>query len=302
MSGFLDRLKAVRRDPGQAEAYNKAARRPMNMNQNAAQAQLYGGLQTGDAGQLFNQVIGTGSALDREKQFAQDFGAFRAGLDAPGSEEERAKYYSMGDDGQEVFNTEAAQAALLAKQQQDGIDKYASMTGLQQVGVSAKGAVGDWLGRLAGDFASGVGSAFDRAGQAVMQAGTAGAFADARNAHARNAIVAGAQSEAENMNLAARAQAAGMADSAIAQANAYGAGMQGIAMNGIEGSANMERNLQYGQDRADAEEQLAFDLQGKQAADLGASMVNSFDQLSQGKQQAMSGAMGSMFWKCRSCL
>jgi hypothetical protein len=127
----------------------------------------------------------------------------------------------------------------------------------------------------------------DGAGAAAAQAG---AMADARNGHAREAVMRQAGTAARDMNLQNAAQTAAMTDSAIANRNAYESGMADIGMSGIDGSANMERNLQYGKSRAEAEQQMQYELMGNEAADLSGSMAQSFGELSQGKTRDMQSA------------
>jgi hypothetical protein len=124
----------------------------------------------------------------------------------------------------------------------------------------------------------------------------AGAMADARNAWMRERVMSGAGDAARDMNLQNAARTAAMTDGAIADQSAYDTGMRSIGMSGIEGSANMERNLQYGMDRADAERQLEYSIMGNSAADFSRSLAGSFGDLSQNKADAMrdafSGYMG----------
>jgi hypothetical protein len=63
--------------------------------------------------------------------------------------------------------------------------------------------------------------------------------------------------------------------------------MQNIDSSGIEGSGNMERNLQYGKSRSEAAREAARDMEhammGQEAQGLGDSLVQSFGDLPQGK-------------------
>jgi hypothetical protein len=157
---------------------------------------------------------------------------------------------------------------------------------LHSLGVNAFASFTKGLGDVIGQ-----GFATNAAGTQASQAmNTAGIMADAANNRAQQGVVEGANQANRDLNTNIQGAALGMADSAIAQANSFESGMQGIGMSGISGSKNMERNLQYGQDRAEAENDLQFALMGNQAQDIEDSMVGSFDQLSQNKADAMVGA------------
>jgi hypothetical protein len=148
----------------------------------------------------------------------------------------------------------------------------------------------DMLGRNAGDIGGGLLRTQGQANAAQSASGLAGAMADAQNERAQQSVIAGAENAADQMNLQARQMSANLTGSAIGQKNAFERGAQAIGMSGIEGSDNMTRNLQYGQDRADAGEQLAYDIAGAQTDMLQDSMVQSFDSLSQSKLASMQNA------------
>jgi hypothetical protein len=163
----------------------------------------------------------------------------------------------------------------------------ALLNGGGNAGAFAGGAVSATLGDALGGFVRGL----DQNAAAAGAANTARMMQNAQNEHARNDIVAQGEGAAQDMNLAARGTSAQMTDNAIAQANSFESGMQGIGASGIEGSANMERNLQYGQSKADAQEQMQFDMMSDQANDLSDSMAHSFSDLSQMTQQAGTNAL-----------
>jgi hypothetical protein len=78
-----------------------------------------------------------------------------------------------------------------------------------------------------------------------------------------------------------------MGGAAIGQAGQFANAQAAMGSSGISGSKNMERNLQYGMDRADAEAQLQFDIMGNNAQQVENSMAQSFDQLTRNKAGAM---------------
>jgi hypothetical protein len=157
-----------------------------------------------------------------------------------------------------------------------------------QAVVGLAGDAAAVAGDVVGGYLHGMGQA-EQAGTAMTKAG---AMAEAGNIQARNSLVNDANSAYGQMNSANAAAGAGMTDAAIGQAGAFESGMAAIGSSGISGSGNMKRNLQYGQDRADAQEQLQFDLMGSQAQGVQDAMVNSFDELSNNKAGAMSDAYG----------
>jgi hypothetical protein len=149
------------------------------------------------------------------------------------------------------------------------------------------------VGQNIGDAAGGAFRAFGWASQANEAANRAGAMAEAGNEQARRGIMESAEQAAKGMNLQNAARGAAMTDSAIANRSAFDMGMQSIGMSGIEGSANMERNLQYGKSNAEAAEQMRYDMMNAEAEGLGNSMAKSFSDLSYGKSQAMQEAWGN---------
>jgi hypothetical protein len=100
------------------------------------------------------------------------------------------------------------------------------------------------------------------------------------------------QARADAVNLQNEARGAALADSAIAAGSAFGSGMQNIDSSGIEGSGNMERNLQYGKSRSEAARDMEHAMMGQEAQGLGDSLVQSFGDLSQSKAGAMQAARG----------
>jgi hypothetical protein len=163
----------------------------------------------------------------------------------------------------------------------------ATLTDSRKAGNVIGGAITATLGDALGGAIRGLDQGYAAAGAAR----TARAMQNAQNEHARNDIVAQGDAAAQDMNFAARGTSAQMTDNAIAQANSFESGMQGIGASGIEGSANMERNLQYGQSRADAQEQMQYDMMSDQAGDLSNEMAHSFSNLSQMTQQAGTNAL-----------
>ena len=141
-----------------------------------------------------------------------------------------------------------------------------------------------------GDAAGGALRAYGWASQANEAANLAGAMADARNTQAQRGIMDSAKQAAKGMNLQNAARTAAMTDSAIANQSAFDMGMQSIGMSGIEGSANMERNLQYGKSNAEAAEQMQYDMMNAEAEGLANSMAKSFSDLSQRRAGAEAGA------------
>lgn len=141
-----------------------------------------------------------------------------------------------------------------------------------------------------GDALAGLGAGIN----AFAAAKSAGNTVEAQNERARGAMLEQAQSDMRDMNLQNEAEGRAMTGAAVAQGNAFDAGMQGIAMSGIEGSDNMERNLQFGQDRADEQEAMQFNIMNNRADDYERSMANSFSDLSQNKSAAMQQAGGGV--------
>jgi hypothetical protein len=157
------------------------------------------------------------------------------------------------------------------------------------------GAIAENVLSNVGDAAGGALRGWGNAVAAEGAATQAGAFAEARNEQARQGMMEQAGRDMRDMNAQNAATGLQLTDSAIAQANAFGTGMQGIDSSGIEGSANMERNLQYGQSKADAAEQMQYDMMNNAADDYSKGMAASFSDLSQAKAGAMAGAWtGSM--------
>ena len=151
------------------------------------------------------------------------------------------------------------------------------------------GLLGD-AAALAGDIGGGYLHGMNQADEARSAMTKAANLAEAGNIQARNQLVKDANSAYGQMNSANAAAGANMTDAAIGQAGAFESGMQAIGSSGISGSGNMKRNLQYGQDKADAQEQLQFELMGNQAQGVQDAMVNSFDELSNNKAGAMADA------------
>jgi hypothetical protein len=173
-----------------------------------------------------------------------------------------------------------AMSALVPAQGGDGVNALAD---------TALNAAGAMMGGVAEGVSTGLKTLSDQSA-ANEAAGYAGAMRDAQNDRARADLMGQAGQAARDMNLQNAAQGAAMTDSAIANQGAYDMGMQSIGMSGIEGSANMERNLQYGMDRADAEQRLQYEIMGNGAEDLSNSLAQSFGDLSQGKAAATQGA------------
>jgi hypothetical protein len=116
----------------------------------------------------------------------------------------------------------------------------------------------------------------------------AGAQAEIRNTIERRRLMDQAERDMGEMNRDSRRAAMQMTDGAINQSNAYGLGRQAAAMSGVSGSGNMERNLDYSRDMADAQNQLAYDMMNGQANDYSKAMAYSFGELSayKGRQMA----------------
>jgi hypothetical protein len=150
-----------------------------------------------------------------------------------------------------------------------------------------------WLGEAAGDAGGGTLRAFGMQDAGDAAAAQAGLLAENRNKEARAGLLKEAEARTDAMNVENANTTAGMTDSAIARAGEYESAMQGIDSSGVEGSANMQRNLDYGQSRAEAAEQLQYDMMGNRAQELNDAMVNSFSDLSQNKAAAMTGAWGN---------
>jgi hypothetical protein len=164
----------------------------------------------------------------------------------------------------------------------------ASDMGAGSGGTLAAGVIGKNIGDMAGGLLR-IGE-FQSAGEAA--ANRAGALAEARNEQARGRIMGEAGELAEGMNARNAAQTAAMTDNAIAASSGFERGMEGIDASGIEGSENMERNLQYGKSRAEAQEEMRYEMMNREAAGLQTDMANSFSDLSRDKAAAMTAAWG----------
>jgi hypothetical protein len=163
----------------------------------------------------------------------------------------------------------------------------------KETGAGAFGqAAGVLVGQNMGDIAGGLMRAGSWEREAGDAANKAGALAEARNEQERTAIMGEAGKAADSMNLQNTARTEALTDAAIGQESALDRGMQGIDLSGVEGSANMERNLQYGKSRAEAGEQLQYDMMNMEAQGLADGMANSFSDLSQNKAGAMTQAWG----------
>ena len=149
-----------------------------------------------------------------------------------------------------------------------------------------------------GDLVGGVLQGMSRSSRANAAMNQAGAMAEAQNIQARRQLMEQADSQFGQMNEMNAVAGARMGGAAIGQAGQFENAAAAIGQSGISGSKNMERNLQYGRDRADAEQQLQFDLMGNSAEQVQNSMAQSFDELSQGKAGAMidafTGTAGSL--------
>ena len=170
-----------------------------------------------------------------------------------------------------------------------GVEKLAAMqTAANQArarGESAAGNYGDRLGRITEGLVEDENGNIDRAGRAgVYLAKNAG---DIAGGLVRAGGWAAKADQAANM-----ARTGEMTDAAVADAGAFERGMQGIDMSGIEGSGNMERNLQYGKSRGEAQAEMQYEMMNQEAQGLENSMARSFSELSQGKAGAMQDAWG----------
>ena len=77
-----------------------------------------------------------------------------------------------------------------------------------------------------------------------------------------------------------------LTDQAVQNTDNYYAQESFIQDNGIEGSSNMSRNLEYGKQRDRAAVQMQYDMIGEQAQGVQRNMAESFDQLVQSQEQA----------------
>jgi hypothetical protein len=144
-----------------------------------------------------------------------------------------------------------------------------------------------------GDFLGGISRTGILQTKANEAANIAGAVENARNGQERLAIMDAAGERADSMNLANAQAGRDITDSSAANAIDFERAMGAAAFSGIEGG-NSERNLKYGMDRADAQNQLQLDLMGRDAANLQKGMVNSFEQLSRNKVNSMQGAFNDV--------
>jgi hypothetical protein len=168
--------------------------------------------------------------------------------------------------------------------------------------IGGAGRLGVYAAKNAGDIAGGVLRAGGWAAKADEAANMAGAMAEAQNSHARAALMGQAGEAADAMNLRNMARTGEMTDAAVANAGAFESGMQGIDMSGIEGSENMERNLQYGKSRSEAQADLQYEMMNQEARGLENSMARSFSDLSQGKAGAMRDAWGQSIGRSQADL
>ena len=273
------RLQAIAGNANSAAVYNKGMNDIADMSQRARQAGMFGGMKAGDFGGLMVAMREVQQASAANAALTDKFGA--AYNDAKGN--------GFAGSISEFVNGELAKGNEEFAEAQEILDKYNGSTSADRWGELGDRVLGDAVGSISAGA------------MAVTEALAAGTVAENRaelqNELARADTIAAGELQAQGMNRQAEAQAGQMTDNAIAQANAFDAGMQGIGMSGIEGSGNMERNLQYGQDRADAAEQLAFDAQRAEGEGLERSMANTFSDLSQYKAgaiaDAVSGSMGN---------
>jgi hypothetical protein len=90
----------------------------------------------------------------------------------------------------------------------------------------------------------------------------------------------------EGINKQSEILAGELTDTAIDNTDKYYAAQSAIGDNGIEGSRNMSRNLDYVKSRDDAAAQLEYDMIRGQADSVGRGMAESFNQLVQQQEQA----------------
>jgi hypothetical protein len=90
----------------------------------------------------------------------------------------------------------------------------------------------------------------------------------------------------ENVNKQSGVMAANLTDTAINNQDNYYAVQSAIDDNGIEGSLNMDRNLDYLKQRDNDANQLQYDMIRGQADNVNRGMAQSFDQLVQQQEQA----------------
>jgi hypothetical protein len=90
----------------------------------------------------------------------------------------------------------------------------------------------------------------------------------------------------EGINKQSGILAGELTDTAINNTDKYYAAQSAIDENGIEGSLNMSRNLDYMKSRDDAATQLQYHLIRGQADSVGRGMAESFNQLVQQQEQA----------------
>lgn len=90
----------------------------------------------------------------------------------------------------------------------------------------------------------------------------------------------------EGINKQSGVLAGELTDTAIGNTDKYYAVQSAIDDNGIEGSSNMSRNLDYMESRDNAATQLQYDMIRGQADSVNRNMAESFDQLVQQQEQA----------------
>jgi hypothetical protein len=90
----------------------------------------------------------------------------------------------------------------------------------------------------------------------------------------------------ESINKQSGVLAGELTDTAIDNTDKYYAVQSAIDDSGVEGSGNMERNLDYMKSRDNAANQLRYDMVRGQAEGVGRGMASSFDQLVQNQEQA----------------
>jgi hypothetical protein len=157
-------------------------------------------------------------------------------------------------------------------------------------GRTALGGLAPPLVESGGNLASALmrQNAWENAGEGAEA--LAGDLAEGRNGEARARIMDQAARDTRDMNLEAESAGGQITDSAINRANAYESGMAAVGRSGIEGGGNMERNLQYGRSRGEAQEQLMYDMMSNRAGDYSNAMAQSFSELSAVKGREMTGA------------
>jgi hypothetical protein len=238
-------------------------------------------------GKLIDWLTGPGAQFDDSRFGTTGMDTLNQGNEALNERKRQANAAQMrGDMNLRNYGTPLATLARDKMRESGAYDT--------RIGAAAANVMGDVVQTM-GDMTGGMLRGNEMREKADAAAGYAGAMAEAQNSQARAAIMKQAEGRADAMNLQNAARTADITDGAIAGMNAYESGMAGIGMSGIEGSENMERNLEYGKNRAEGEAQMQYDMMGMEAQNFSDSMANSFSDLSQGKSAAMQGAWsGSM--------